>query len=419
MTKHVYFWLGVFVTFIVAVPAIFFIWDLTGDKALDIVALAFGAIVGSIAILLIVMLLRGWLLRKLGAGIEGTINNVASSAGHIIAAAVTGDRDAVTHQGRRLAHELIAWYSWNSFYRWVISTCISLLIAIAAFSGTVLLFDQNRKIGEQTEKMEVQNELMTLPVLADLRETLMSETKHSRTFPRKFETNSCMLSAHVEAIYPQPRRSDISAIKRLGDNPQLKKIVISSLIALLDDPNPTVAYGALLVLDQWDAIPEVHRNFLVENISIAESSVKSDIALKFNNSYIQQFSCDTCSVELTASVAEEVDVRELKIGISFVANYEADKVDFSNSLLMPGGELYTDENDEEYENEDIIKSSKSNLIGGVKKEHVENIFDFSVPLPILKLTDEMNLPNASCDDLELLCRHGPFKCQKDGQQFPN
>ena len=158
--RHVAFWIGFFAASLVIVPIAIGVWGLAEDMAELWVVFLYGAIATLVGIAVLAILFRDrvmtWLLGRADASLEEVSSRLVST----IAAAVRGDHKGAEEEGKVLAAVLAGWWAWSNLYRWVIGSALGLLVAFGAFVGTVLLFEQNRKLGQQTTALETQTKAL-------------------------------------------------------------------------------------------------------------------------------------------------------------------------------------------------------------------------------------------------------------------
>ncbi len=215
-------------------------YGMAADGAMD----ALSASLGALAVLVLVLIL-GFAFRKKileffslkSAEFQDGFGDLSDAAEQMIA----GDQSAAKEKAKDAAKKLAGWYSFTNFYRWVIGTCIALLLAYAGFAGTALLFEQNKRIKEQNavlqnqsklfdeqtklfgkqtslleeqtnqlreqnKRFDVQNDLSSLSLVSQLRQRLLASTllnefrANLSTYDRQpnFEKDSSILSIMLE-----------------------------------------------------------------------------------------------------------------------------------------------------------------------------------------------------------------------------
>ena len=103
-------------------------------------------------------------------------------------------------------------------------------MAFAGFTGTVLLFQQNKRI-------DTQNELIGVTLASELRQRLVASKGETKLGPRiAAEVPGCDVSIDWVGrydFYQHPNESVVSSIVILDKNPSIGDRVIAALEALL------------------------------------------------------------------------------------------------------------------------------------------------------------------------------------------
>ncbi|MEL7132372.1 MAG: hypothetical protein AAGK77_08165 [Pseudomonadota bacterium] len=354
MTKHLSFWLGVFAAALLTVPIAASIMGAAEQELRRIAVTVFVVVAALVVVLVIALFFRDWILRRLFGRAEATLDEVSASLIAGVSAATAGDRAAATQHAQDVVQRGMGWYAWTGFYRWVIATAVALLLAFGAFMGTVLLFEQNRKLGEQTEVLRVQserlaeqtgfmaaqtelmqaqterlreqteaaamqNEIMSLNLVNEIREQLLAsvETRplgewlatlgvEGATDPLvRYVTEGRSCSLYFSQTYPlhsAPSAATIGAVSGLAMSDALGDRVVDALRLLVDDTHGAVALGALLALHQVGEPIEtsvvLSDMFLVDGVRFTSSAY----SLTFRRSYVFDLRCPDCGVHLSASV---------------------------------------------------------------------------------------------------------------------
>lgn len=113
-------------------------------------------IVGLVAAIL--MLFRRRLMARIFGRAEAQIELFADPLARVAEGAAARDPQAATRAARDLLHLTFARYAWVSTRRWLIASLTGLIAAMAALSGTALLFKQNQLIERQSGLLEQQNQ---------------------------------------------------------------------------------------------------------------------------------------------------------------------------------------------------------------------------------------------------------------------
>ncbi|APX12781.1 hypothetical protein [Tateyamaria omphalii] len=351
MTKHLSFWLGVFAAALLAVPIAGGIMGATEQEVRRIAVTVFVVVAGLVVALVVALFFRDWILRKLFGRAEATLDDVSASLIAGVSAASAGDRDAATAHAQALVQRGMGWYAWTGFYRWVIATAVALLLAFGAFMGTVLLFEQNRKLGEQTEVLRaqgerlaeqtgfmqaqtelmqaqterlqeqteaaaLQNEIAMLNLVSDLRTRMLASARRvslaeaigevDYPLPAKTrlinqeETCEVYVNTGVELTYP-PNGATRAAILGLAANSRLAEQVQQALVFLLQDDEPAVVMGAILILDSLDITPPDDL-FSIRNGILPAVWLDLEWRLAFSDSIVHMLRCPACVVTVTGSL---------------------------------------------------------------------------------------------------------------------
>lgn len=165
MRLHVAYWIGFFTSAFVIVAVAVGAWSVATEQALNFTSVAFGAIVALSISLSLILLLRRFLLKKILGATEASLSDIASDAIGAASSLSKGDHKEASDRAENAARSALGWYSWVNLYRWVINANIALLVAFAGFTGTVLLFEQNKRIQNQNEIIDRQREFEELGFL--------------------------------------------------------------------------------------------------------------------------------------------------------------------------------------------------------------------------------------------------------------
>jgi len=165
MNKHVNFWIGFLTAIVVAIPVAFGIMGMSEDGIKNIPAFLFGAICVLVVLLIFFLFFKDRVFDRLFRVSQSSLEVIVGDAVRLFASIGSPQSKDIESSAKNLSLHMLQWYSWTNFYRWIINTCIVLLLAFAGFAGTMLLFEQNKKIeeqnlkiGEQTTQLKRQNE---------------------------------------------------------------------------------------------------------------------------------------------------------------------------------------------------------------------------------------------------------------------
>ncbi len=304
LQKHQFFWTGFFVAVFTIVPIAIGVWGVAENRALDLAAVAFGAASVLVLLLVIVLFFRDRILSSLLGQTEGSLETIAHSTINAVEDASTGNREKAIGHATEAVKSAVSWYAWTGFYRWVIGTCAAILLAFGTFTGSVLLFEQNKKISEQTAQFSKQNALLALSMVSELRNRLGG----SSTIPDRSAGLSnirgagreCWLEGREQPLKEVGTTSEIFAIVDLIRSPEIGNNVIASLIPLLKDDNPIIALSALIALSEKDAIPD-GTEVNISDVYIGRLELTGNFKLNFRNSIVGWFECEDCLISLSGS----------------------------------------------------------------------------------------------------------------------
>ncbi|MCI5075559.1 hypothetical protein [Oricola sp.] len=332
MQKHVHFWIGFFVAFLISLPVAVGVWAAQKGLARDLAAAAFGVTAFLVILLVVMLLFRDRILQRLIGTPRSAIEDVTKSGFEAISATLAGDRTQATHHASQAVAGGLAWYGWSSFYRWVIGTCIAFLVAFAGFTGTVLLFEQNEKLGKQiellgdqneklgsqtellagqNERLDTQNALSSLSLVSRLREELRSGSEEARIGVEYYDLvlgdpiwqdGDCSLHFDLGTeLIRMPNESRIGAIVDLTHSELLSESITSALTILLDDSHAGVVMGAAAALLQIGKFPD-GTDLILDNAIIRGFEPPAYQSISARGSLFD-ISCEECSVELIDSTA--------------------------------------------------------------------------------------------------------------------
>lgn len=348
MIKHVAFWVGFFAAALLIIPVAIGVWGAADEFARNLAVFIFGAVSALVILLVIALFLRDWVLRKVLGRAETTLDEVLSSLVRGVSAASDGDRQRAEQEAQTFVKAATGWYVWSGFYRWVVATAMGLLLAFGAFTGTVLLFEQNRKLGEQTllmgqqsllmeaqtERMAeqstqfaMQNEIMTVSLVSELRSQLASTveriTLRDLAVADGMEDldaplflspdGQCGVGWNMEAPLSRlPSEAIIDAVVDLGVDRQISGQVIKALEFLLRDRDSAVAFGALQALDRLIEVVDVDvEDVTFSGLAVMEVRMIGSHSLTFEDSFVSFLTCNDCRAFLRESFAPILSVRQL------------------------------------------------------------------------------------------------------------
>lgn len=349
MGKHTSFWIGFFAAALLIVPIAVGIWGLAGDFARDMAVFVFGAVVAMVLLLIVTLFLRDRILLRLIGRSEASIEELSRSVVSVVSALGTGDISRAEAEATKLAATATNWYAWSNFYRWVIATTLGLLLAFGAFTGTVLLFEQTKKLGEQTELMSsqtnlmtaqterlieqnqqlvLQNEISALSITSSLRERLRNASfsgswadvsSRYGSIPYKKpafydESESCgILVNQATGMASSPNESEVLDIARVLDGrSDASRILSESLEALMSDVDDQIALAALMILDRADHSVS-KKDFFFSGIYSESLTLKGQYNLHFFGSVFEEIVCEKCTISFDAAILYEASAAEINL----------------------------------------------------------------------------------------------------------
>jgi len=364
MQKHVQFWIGFFAAMLVALLTTLLFWGGSKEFAESLAVIALGSTAVIVLFLVILLLFRNIILRKIIGAQTSSLDNIAAHGVKAVAATVKRDIASAEMHTEEAVKNLITWYSWTSFYRWVIGSCLALLLACAGFVGTLLLFEQNARLTEQTELLDVQNAISSITVVADLRQQLLRGANVNEVNERylvesslhetqkHLSMNGCSVSIkdRKNLLYP-PSEAVVQSIVNLAKSPRINEQIVEALINLLRDRNSSVVLGAISALDQLNRLPE-GEGIQLRNVSIQDWYIEQSAIIQFSQSIVVGVGCDDCEFLFDSSVYLPAEDTANKI-------YEANTTLFwnkQNSLksVIDGADSQVNTNLGEYVESSII-----------------------------------------------------------------
>lgn len=387
MNKHMNFWIGWFTAAFVVVFIAVGAWGVATDQALEAVAWGFGLTLALTVLLCAVLFFRARLLRFFLNTTEASIEELASHSFELIGATTRGDKELVANKTQMLVRSFLGWYAWSSFYRWVIRTNMALLIAFGGFAGTVLLFEQNRRLEEQTieligqrkqleeqnSRFDIQNELLGLSLTSELRERLrpvadkqkgLGLTRNTVSTFGDTSGHSCTLSLINSALGSVSNASSVEAVAKLAQSQYIGKSVVSTLETLLKDDDDGVALGALVALDSLGKVPPGTRIF-ISGKSIFGLNLQSDVDISFSNSFLLNFRCSNCTASLFSAVSVSSVVNQYLI--------VEDSIISNQSIMLPEDDWLIPTSIENIENS--LVSGVFSIESGIMTSRLHRRFD--------------------------------------------
>lgn len=407
MKNHTNFWLGFLSAILLSVPIFFGIAGLAEEKAIDTAVVLFIVISTLIAVFIFLVLFRDRVLKKLLGQGQSSLEEIANTIGRIINAGISGDKDRVAKHSSELSKVAISWYVWTGFYRWIIATCIGLLLAFAAFAGTILLVDQNKKIEFQTAQLERQNELQSITLASTIREMLYVPARSTRAYDFGIALDGCFMDApETILLEQQPSNAIISSVVDLASSADWGDRILQIVSTLLLDDSSSVRLGALLVLEELDKQPD-ERTFSFNNInvSISQGDIRGDYSLDFTNSYIRRFDCENCDVDIYDSIVTGSTLENVKYRNSIISDFTAsgEQIEFDYALV--DYRVMADVNEDLY----LAVASRFGVMTVDHEYRPEYEMYFTSGTNVTDDSPEPSMvADGSCADLELFCKDFMF-----------
>ncbi len=189
---------------------------------------------------------------------------------------------------------------------------------------TVFMESQTARLDEQTRQAEMQNEIMTLNLVGQLREQILStvetfsparspddlwltsEVDPTAAFISKYAPNdACEIEFNKTLELATPASlSTILAIQDLARSSLLSEQVVEALEFLVRDSDSSVALSAVLILDRLGK-PVYAQDVTLAGVLVKEFELQQAHDLSFDQSIISNFLCPNCSIEATRSIVLE------------------------------------------------------------------------------------------------------------------
>jgi len=303
MQRHTSFWLGVFIALIIAIPLTMGFVSSAEEYAIRYSDFLAG--IGFCIVLFLVLLLffREPILKRITGSTKSEFVDFVEKVKLLFLEKTTEQEkaQAVTEITTIFSN----WYIWTRFYKWVIATCIAILIAAAGFAGSVLLAKQNTIMNLQKDQVDLQNDLQIFEAQAFIRSQLdtspvpitkVTEFNSTDTLI-SFNYPSCEITGELnfsgEEFDAVANSSTMFLINNLLKQERLKAIVQEALNNLFNDNDSGVAMSSLLILDYGNEINEgqdiLNGSNLAGNYELENYSGK----LHFDNSFVGM-KCANC-----------------------------------------------------------------------------------------------------------------------------
>lgn len=430
MQKHVHYWLGVFSASVIIVAVAIGAWSVATEKALNLLAMAVGMILALTIFLFLIIVLRRPILEKFLGVSEASVEKITIESSSLVSSTIKGDAEGARAAGEALAGSVVGWWVWSNFYRWVIATNIALLVAFGGFAGTVLLFEQNKRLREQTtelieqrkqlqaqnERFDMQNELASLNLVFDFRQRLKNlEMTNKQGFEAYMlvayddnkvvdDANTCKLTGSNEPLKPMPNKSSIAAVSDLTRSDILGERVLNALRYLLEDSDDTVRLGALMALDRIGAVAP-SGEFTFTGMDIDGLSLNTGQSITFSGSNVFNIDCERCSITIYGSFAQNIKASKLASYYSIVGNPSEPVIDTELSAPVA-------------ENEVSAFSAESTLPQVITLQVVDHsILTGTFQAVDDRVTETLRFSNSYVSTLRTQVREYPINCQEMERSF--
>lgn len=230
-----------------------------------------------IVLLLLILFLRNAILEKITGSTKAELTDFSDKLVRLIMSDT--DKQEKIETASDVTRTFVNWYTWNRLYRWVIATCIAILLAIAGFAGTVLLAKQNAIMSLQKDQVEFQNGLQIFETQSliryqlDLPPTLITQTTGFKKHETLLTVNypQCEITGTLNlrdtTFEPVANSSTLLTVKNLVERESTKLITQEVLNNLVKDKDAGVAMSALLILDELNISEKSNWYFYGENLS--------------------------------------------------------------------------------------------------------------------------------------------------------
>ena len=317
MNKHVYFWIGVFTAALLAVPLALMVWGTVTETAMQVATFVFGAIAMLVVVLVTILVFRDAILRRILKKSEVTLDELTERAVSFASSLAQRDADRIESEAKEIAKSISGWWAWSNLYRWVIGTALALLLAFGAFTGTVLLFEQTKKVSEQTTQFAMQNDLMSLTLVSELRSQLVHTVDEINVVnaiedalldsffevsgvadARIWFEHGCSLKMNEElALLRPPSEATLQAIENMAERDLLGAHIRSALKNLLLDRNDAVVFGAAWILAKLDELPD-DSELVFNKLAVIALPVDFPVRVEFYRSFLMGVTCEACEIEM-------------------------------------------------------------------------------------------------------------------------
>ena len=255
------------------------------------------------------------------------ISDVIHDFKNVADALRSGNGNIATERAELALIDTFLFYSRGKVLKWGLGSLIGIIIGVAGISGSFLLFEQNKKLSEQTillalqnEKSDIQNAIASLGMVDVIRSRL-SKPKPKSIFDHKdsglqfhVDGDCSIVSSKGIKLWETSNPSQIDAVVALAKSKEIGDQVVAALIHLTQDENQSVVLGALISLERAGKIN------LIEEISVSKVAAFLEIPsyaglIRIFDSIVNGFLCDKCRIMLYRSqitmLSKEVTLSEV------------------------------------------------------------------------------------------------------------
>lgn len=372
MQKHIFFWSGFFIAAVVGFQIAIWSWGASEQSLRSLGTAIFVASSIMTTLLVVLLFFRKRILKGVFRRTEGSLSEILLKLNKLLIHLSKGESEEAINSSREVSAEIIHYYAFTNFYRWIVTSCLILLGSFAGIAGTILLFEQNQKIEAQTkimsqqhENMTAQAEIMALPLITQMRNRLDTPVLAS-AFSTRIETlliDNCAIE-FVDNLRKNTgsNRSQINSIKNLMENRVIGERVIDALEVLMSDDESHVAFSSTQILDQLDKNNDKERYIKLDNMFIKDVKLNGRYRISANNTMFFRFHCAQCQLELVNSVFSDSYVEYIRLTHESIISRISEG--FSNSEVVDPVEV---------DPEEIIKINEmsNTMIIGEKFEYLD------------------------------------------------
>ena len=370
MQRQTSFWLGIFVALIIAIPIIMGVLSNAEDYAIKYSGFLAGIGFCIVFSLILMLFFREPILKRITGSTKAEFVDITEKL--VLLFLEKPNESEKAQAVTEITTTFANWYIWTRFYKWVIATCIAILIAAAGFAGSVLLAKQNTIMNLQKDQADLQNDLQIFETQAFIRSQL-DTLPVPITEVTEFDSTDILLPLN----YPQCeitgalnfRGKDFDAVansstmllvSNLLKQERLKTIVQEALNNLFNDNDSGVAMTSLLILDQNDLFDQKHDvlfannlggNYELENYSGSFNLENSAVGIECENcesSFFHTSFIGETNMQLEGShnivlwdpdvdIGEDVDFSQIEKLISSVILLE--DIEYFENIVMTREEL--------------------------------------------------------------------------------